>query len=241
MGTHRPGDPTYELLPPGSDVHSKPATALSVSALALDFAGISTSFSSRWHGRRLARRIEELTEGQRISAEYAVSATANEQAKQGLELAQRQAALIPLKIERERQQLQGQLLEGQVVLSAILQRHQNEAELAAADHELALLERRERKLTLKARIKAKKRELRGPKDEQPADDGTTDAFRRHYKTETRVRANRSEADVRIAAIYARAQAERRNLSDDEIEEVDALTDAAEAAEADVRRGAAGGF
>jgi hypothetical protein len=52
------------------------------------------------------------------------------------------------------------------------------------------------------------------------------------------KANLSEGERRIQAIYARAAAERRHLSDEELMEVDAIADAANAASAEVRRAAA---
>jgi hypothetical protein len=197
----------------------------------------------RWRGRRFAKAVKEQAAGVVIATEYYTQAAAFERARQGLVLAHQEAALLPLKLETQRQQLQGQLLQGQVHLDAMLQERQQAAELAAAEHQIELLNRKSEKLEAKARIKNAKRALKDAgkkKREAPVDD-TPEEFRRHWQTEQRVRENRSEAQRRVAEIYDTARRERRNLSPDEIEEMDALADAAEAAEADVRRRAASGL
>src|SRR5439155_14014617 len=103
--------------------------------------------------------------------------------------------------------------------------------------------REEKRLQAKRRIKEAKRALKqkGKSAEAPAAKNGPEEFHRAYATEQRVRANLSEGETRIASIYQRAQAERRNLTPEEIEEIDAIADSASAAESDVRRRAASGF
>jgi hypothetical protein len=69
-------------------------------------------------------------------------------------------------------------------------------------------------------------------------DATPEAFRRHHAMAQEILRSRSAAQAKIDDIYLRAAAERRPLSDDEIEQVDALANADAGAEAEVRRGGA---
>lgn len=206
-----------------------------------EFTSVDTSWRVRRRGRALARTIQGLTGGLKITAEHTDAETALEKSRQELERVRGETALLPLQLERQRHELHRHLLTEQLRIEEMLAQHHRSTELAQADHELALAARKEEKLAAKLRRKRLKLDLErlSERHEPPAEDDTPPEFRRHWKTEQRARANRSEAEQRIMAIYERARVERRGLSADEIEEVDALADAAEAAEADVRRRAAG--
>ncbi len=237
---YQDGDPGFSLMRPGDFLPSEhgPATGG-------DFSWVKGTWFERMRGRSIARSIAELKDGLELSTEYQQAAKAYEESRQALALAREQAAFSPMKLEQEKQRLQAQLLGIQGELEAIVYRRQ----LAQADHGIAMLEREEQRLAAKLRIKKqklKRRELKAQRKKQvtPLDDAPTDdppeAFRRFWSTEEEVRTNRSFADDRVGAIYRRAAAERRQLTDNELEEIDALTNAASGAESEIRRRAAGG-
>jgi hypothetical protein len=236
---YQDGDAEFSLIRPGDSLPSEHGPVTS-----RDFHWVKGSLLERLRGRSVARSIEELKGGLELAAQYQHAAKAYEESRQALALAREQAAFLPIKLEQERQRLTAQLLAVQGELEEIVRRR----ELAQADHEILLLEREEQRLAMKLRIKKMKLKRRDMKAErqqrQPtaADRPTEDApeaFGRYWATEQEVRRNRSAADERVEAIYRRAAAERRQLSDDELEEVDALTNAASGAEGEIRRRAAG--
>lgn len=228
-----PDDGRVTIIPPGANLPSAEQ----------GFDWVDTSWRARRRGRALARTIEGHTGGLRISRTYTEAATAYERACQDLEYARQQRALLPLKVERDRQHLHADILQGQSALNRMLQEAEQAAEISAADHQIAMIERKERKLAAKTRLKARKRDAKGMERAAPAPStsNTPEEFTRAWATEERVRRNRSEADRLIDAIYDRARAERRNLTADEVEEIDALQDSAAAAESEVRRRSASGL
>jgi hypothetical protein len=239
-GQYKDGDPGFSILRPGETV---PA-ARGGPADGGDFGWIRTGILDRMRNRRLARALEEHTAGLKLTTEYTHQAARYEEARQALALARERASLLPLATERDRERLKHELVAAQLELEALLQERQRAVEIADADHKIALIARKAEKLEAKARVKEAKRALKQagkkPKGQSAADD-MPEEFRRHWQTEQDVHRNRSESDARIAAIYDRARAERRNLSAEEIEEVDALANAADGAESEVRRRAASDF
>jgi hypothetical protein len=114
---------------------------------------------------------------------------------------------------------------------------ERQQELAAEDFRIEMFRRDIAQLDLIAEIRERIAAMRPPKPAAPADN-TPDAFRRHYAMGLEVHRNRGEADRRIEEIYMRAAAERRPLTDGEIEQVDQIADAASGAEDEVRRSSA---
>jgi hypothetical protein len=152
--------------------------------------------------------------------------------------------LLPLKIEAQRQQLHGEILQGQMHMDAVLREHQHAAELAEIEHKTARRHAKADKLEAEIRIKELERALKAAgkkkkKKEEPPVDNRPEEFKRAWAMEERVRQNRSAADEQMDAIFEKARRERRNLTADEVEQIDMLRDSANAAESEVRRRAAG--
>lgn len=246
MPTYRDGDPKFSVLRPGD--HNLPVGAgrggpVGGFATADDFGWVRPSIVTRFQEWRRVGAVRRYTGGLETAARYNRAAADYVRARGELVYAAQQAALVPLKIERDRQQIEAEIVQGRVAFDAMLQSAQSAAEQSAAEHQIAMEQLEERRLRAKAKRKEAKRALKGARrDPEPAPQGDgPEAFRRHWATEQEVRRNRSAAEARIAQIYERARAERRTLSPEEVEAVDALADSAEAAEADVRRRAAGGL
>jgi hypothetical protein len=117
-------------------------------------------------------------------------------------------------------------------------RQRRQQQIEEEDHRIEMMQRDLAQLDLIAEITDRIAAARRKRAETAPADNTPEEFRRAWATEERVRVNRSEAEIRIDAIYARARAEVRDLTQDEIEEVDALVNTADAAEDTIRRGAA---
>jgi hypothetical protein len=153
---------------------------------------------------------------------------------------QRQEVLAPLQWEHLRLTLLSQIATAQQELDDARDQAANRdrgRQLDEQAHQLTMLRKRIEHVGAEDELRQNIAAMRQAKVATPTDN-TPEEFRRNWRTERRVRANRSEAELRIDAIYTQARAERRNLTPEEIEEVDALADAGEAAEADVGRRAA---
>jgi len=226
------------VFPPGSNLPAQQPSP----ADGDDFDWVQSGFLARRRGHALARTIDELAGGLEIAAKYNIAAKAYEESRQALAHARDQASLLPLKLEVQRERLNAEILQGQAHFNRVLQAHRQAAEVAAADHEIDMLRREEERRRLKlciAKLKLEKEGLRpasGPT--APAWGDGPEAFQRHFKTMQEAKRNVTEGQRRIETIYARAAAERRQLTDDELLEVDAIADAAQAAEDEVRRGGA---
>jgi hypothetical protein len=111
-----------------------------------DFDWMQPGPIGRWRGRRLAKAVNGQAAGVAIATEYYTQAAAFESARQELVLAHQEAALLPLKLQTHRQQLQEELLHGQMHLDAVLQERHQAADLAEAEHQIELLNRKAEKL-----------------------------------------------------------------------------------------------
>ena len=109
-------------------------------------------------------------------------------------------------------------------------------EIETEHHRIEILRHDLAELSLVAEIRQRLVAMR--QTEAARADPTPKAFAEHIKTAEEVRQTRSEAQRRIEEIYLRAAAERRPLTDTEVEQVDAIADAESAAQAEVRRGGA---
>jgi hypothetical protein len=110
-------------------------------------------------------------------------------------------------------------------------------EIEEENHRIELLKRDLIALDLMVELKERITAARRSGNAAPPD-ATPEAFRRHHAMAKEILRTRSAAQAAIDDIYLRAAAERRPLTDDEIEQIDALANADTGAEADVRRGAA---
>jgi hypothetical protein len=140
-----------------------------------------------------------------------------------------------LRRQAERQELEGRMAvaSAQAAFAAKIGQRRGEAELHRSQ------EGRFRAQMAAERERNRRDEERGrSRDAEPAGDEMPEPLRRHYATEQEVHANVTEAQRRAQAIRDRAAAQRRNLTNEEIEEIDALEDAAQAAADSIRRGAA---
>jgi hypothetical protein len=108
--------------------------------------------------------------------------------------------------------------------------------LAAEDFRLEMLQRDFAQLELVGQIQQRIDALRRARPASGSD--APEAFHRHYAANEEALRSRSEAQRRIDEIFLRAAAERRPLTDDEIQEVDAIADADRTSQAEIRRGAA---
>ena len=199
------------------------------------------TFGGRWRARGRAVGLSIMQDVAERATRLNEAATELEKSNQALQLERGRSALVPVAVEREitkaksdaEAAMDERLDEG----ARRFERRQRES----ATSELALLNAERDELQIQVEIKRLKEELHGkppePAPTEPRDDAA-EVFARHIRTEETVKRSRSAADKRIDAIYARAAAERRQLTDDEIEEVDALGDAAKAAESELRRSAA---
>jgi hypothetical protein len=138
---------------------------------------------------------------------------------------EKQSELLPLQMEQLRLTLEHELAQARAVAEA---QHVERADQRVRRERRWRLEQQDLEMELAARRQA----VAAPADNTP------DAFRRHYAMGLEVHRNRGEADRRIEEIYMRAAAERRPLTDGEIEQVDQIADAASGAEDEVRRSSA---
>jgi hypothetical protein len=215
-----------------------------------DFSWVKTGWLDRLRGRQAMRAVAELTDGLREATGYNHQSAAYEQSKQAVALARGQAEFLPLKLEQERTAFQLGIMQTQCAISDALEKR----ERAQAEHQRVMIDQKGRTKVAKARNKSAKRarrearqaarEARYAMREQPPTRRPTDAgpaFNRHFRTMQEAKRNLSEGERRIQAIYAAAAAERRHLTADEMLEVDAINDAAQAARDEVRRSGASDF
>jgi hypothetical protein len=157
---------------------------------------------------------------------------------------ERQQQLENLQSAKTGLALHAEIVEAEAQLDTIGRAHEEaradderRRELAAEDFRIEMFRRDIAQLDLIAEIRERIAAMRPPKLAASVDD-TPEAFRRHYQTSQEILRNRSEAQRKIDEIYLRAASDRRPLSDSEAEEVDAISDADSAAQAEVRRSAA---
>jgi hypothetical protein len=144
-----------------------------------------------------------------------------------------------LRKEAERLEAEARIrtAEAQMSLAAEIGKRRAAADLHAADEAMfrneaaAETERRRRDEARQKRVQASPPE--GPEMPEP--------LARHYATEQRVQTSRRRAERLIQETLQRAEAEGRELTDDEIEDIDALKNAAAGAEDTIRRGDATDF
>jgi len=245
--TFKDGDPRFSLARPGERMPGE----YTGPAQGGDFSWVRTSWFDRLRGRQVTRAVAELTEGLKEATGYNYQAAAYEHSKQVHALARREEELLPLKHEQRRANLELGIVETQCAISEVLEKR----ERAQAEHRRVMIEQKGQKQAAKARNKNHKRARREarqaarearyamrdrPAAARPADTGP-EAFNRHYRTMEEAKRNTLEGERRIQAIYAAAAAQRRHLTDDEMLEVDAINDAAQAARDEVRRTGASDF
>lgn len=237
MAAYKDGDSGFSILRPGEGVPAPTGPAEGG-----DFGWVKTGPLDRWRGARVARSIEGLTRGLKTTTGYNVAATKYEESRQALALVRERGDLLPLQKAQDRERLETEIVQGRLAADAMVQEHQQAMALAAKDHEIELLNRKAEKLQAKARVKEAKRALKeaGKKKAPQAAAGSEGPaeFERHYQTAQKAKGNLSEGKRRVREIYAAAADERRQLTDEEMMEVDAINDAARAAADEVRRGAA---
>jgi hypothetical protein len=150
--------------------------------------------------------------------------------------------LLPLKFEHEQSALQLSIVQTHGAMRDELERR----ERARLEHKRQITELKGANKAAKSRNKQAKRARRRARDAERhrgydqsppprPNGGGAAAFHRHYRTMEEVRANLSEGERRLQEIYGRAAARRRNLTDDEMMEVDAIKDAMRAAKDEVIR------
>jgi hypothetical protein len=240
--TYRDGDPRFEIIRPEDTM----PTAYRGPAEGNDFAWVKPTWLDRLRGRSMVKSLVVLNDGLRLATEYNQQAAVYEQSRQAIIHARNQEQLLPLKLEQERSEYELVLVRSQCAIQDELERRKR----VHLEHKRAIIEQKGARQTAKARIKQNKRARRAareadrrrpfaetPPPAQFVDDGP-EAFQRHFKTMQEAKRNLSEGERRIRAIYARAAAERRQLTEEELLEVDAIADAAQAAEDEVRRSGA---
>lgn len=116
-------------------------------------------------------------------------------------------------------------------------RRTRQREIEEESHRIELLKRDLIALDLMVELRERITAARQSGNPAPAD-ATPEAFRRHHAMAAEILRSRSAAQAKIDDIYLRAATERRPLTDDEIEQVDALANADAGAEDEMRRGAA---
>lgn len=244
MKTYRDGDAGYTVMGPRESLPTRHNGSLprqyTGPAQGSDFDWVDPSIIQRFLGRGRRKALKILNDNLGLSVEYNHQAAAYELSQQAIIHAQNQAALLPLRLEEERSERRLRVLRTHGAMRDEVERR----ERAEVEHERRMTELKGERKSAKSRNKQAKRarrrarqaERQPPRDDRPppASYGP-DAFHRHYRTAEEVRDNLSEGERRIREIYARAAAERRQLTAEELEEVDAIADAARAAADEIRR------
>lgn len=241
MRKYRDGDDGYDIIGPGERLpgeYTGPAERG-------DFGWVKPTWLERFRGKRKGDTLAILNENLGLATNYNNQAAAYIRSQQAIVHARNQERLLPLKIEEEQSAAQLRIVRNHGAISDELERR----ERAQREHKRRMTElkgaakaaKSRNKQARRARRRARDAERRRDYDQSPPppssrpNGGGAAAFHRHYRTMEEVKANLSEGERRLHEIYGRAAAQRRNLTDDELMEVDAITDAMRAAKDEVIR------
>jgi hypothetical protein len=238
MKTYRDGDSRFEIMRPGE---LRP-TAYQGPTEGRDYAWVRPGIIDRWMNRRRGKSLAVNYENLRLATNYNIQTAEYVKSEQAIVHARNQERLLPLKYEAEETDWQLKIIQTEATMSDELERR----ERAQQEHKRRMAELKGERKATKSRNKQARRARRRARDAErrrstydqgppPPTSGGAEAFQRHYQTHQHAAASLSEGRRRRREIYARAEAERRNLTEDEMLEVDAIDDAAEAGADEMRR------
>ena len=230
MKKYRDGDDGYDIIRPGERM----PTEYTGPAERGDFAWVRPTLPARWRGVRIGKTLKILNDNLGQEIQYNEQTAAFVRTKHAIVEAHDEERLLPLKFEQKQATLQLSIVKTLGAIKDEMERGERER----LEHKRQMAELKSRdKQAKRARRRARDAERRRSFDQpqRPPTGGGAAAFHRHYRTMEEVRANLSEGESRLQEIYGRAAARRRNLTDDEMMEVDAIQDAMRAAKDEVIR------
>lgn len=241
MKTYRDGDDEYTIIRPGDQVpghYTGPAERG-------DFSWMNSTWLERFRGKQKGKSLQILNENLGLATNYNNQHAAYIRSQHAIVEANNDERLLPLKAEARQAELQLSIVRTHGAIHDDLERR----ERAQLEHKRRITELKGAAKAAKSRNKQQRRARRRARDAERRRDydqspppppprpngGGAAAFHRHYRTMEEVKTNLSEGERRLQEIYGRAAAQRRNLTDDEMMEVDAITDAMRAAKDEVIR------
>lgn len=231
MKKYRDGDRGYDIIRPGERMPGEYVGP----AEGGDFGWLRPSPWERFRNRGKGKSLKILNDNLGLATDYNRKTAEHIRSKHDIAHAQNEGQLLPLKFEQEQSQIQLGILRNHGAMADELERR----ERARQEHKLKMIQLKGGRKSAKARNKQEQRARRRgrqPIDHQPEPPTSGPAaFNRHYRTVQEANMNRWEGERRIQEIYGRAAAAKRQLTPEELEEVDAIDDAARAAADEVRR------
>jgi hypothetical protein len=238
MKTYRDGDDRYELIRPGEHLpgqYTGPAEGG-------DFAWLRPTWLERFRGKRKGKSLETANKNLRSATDYNNNTAGYIRSKHGIIEAHNEGHLLPLKAEYQKANLQLSIVQTHGAIHDELERRDR----AQLEHQRRMTELKGERKSAKSRNKQAKREQRRARQAErqrstydrqppPSPHNGAEAFRRHYEARQHAGDSLAEGKWRRHEIYARAEAEGRNLTEEDMLELDAIDDAARAGADEMRR------